>query len=186
MQNIRGEGGDKNSFPIVGELPAKNIDTGLGLERTAALLQGVENIYEIDTTMQILSKASQLSGVNYGKNEKSDISLRVIADHARTAAMLIGDGVTPGNEGRGYVLRRMMRRVIRNMRILGAENPVMKELIEATIKAMGPQYPELVSDKKRILEIAIGEETSFAQTLKTGTLLFENTIDDLTKTKSKT
>ena len=142
MQNIRGEGGDKNSFPIVGELPAKNIDTGLGLERTAALLQGVENIYEIDTTRIILDKASELTKVVYGKNEKNDVSLRVVADHARTAMMLIGDGVTPGNEGRGYVLRRMMRRTIRNMRLLGSQDLVMSELVKSSIKAMGPQYPD--------------------------------------------
>ena len=186
MQYNRGEGGSKDDFPLNGELPAKNIDTGMGLERMAAILQGVDNIYEIDTTKIILDKATAIVGVKYGAEISADIRLRVVADHTRTAAFLIGDGVIPGNEGRGYVLRRMMRRVIRNMRILGADNPVMKELIEATIKAMGPQYPELVSDKKRILEIAIGEETSFAQTLKTGTILFENTIDDLTKSKSKT
>ena len=186
MQYNRGEGGTKDDFPLNGELPAKNIDTGMGLERMAAILQGVDNIYEIDTTKIILDKATAIVGVKYGAEISADIRLRVVADHTRTAAFLIGDGVIPGNEGRGYVLRRMMRRVIRNMRILGADNPVMKELIEATIKAMGPQYPELVSDKKRILEIAIGEETSFAQTLKTGTMLFENTIDDLTKSKLKT
>ena len=186
MQYNRGEGGSKDDFPLNGELPAKNIDTGMGLERMAAILQGVDNIYEIDTTKIILDKATAIVGVKYGAEISADIRLRVVADHTRTAAFLIGDGVIPGNEGRGYVLRRMMRRVIRNMRILGADNPVMKELIEATIKAMGPQYPELVSDKKRILEIAIGEETSFAQTLKTGTMLFENTIDVLGKSKSKT
>ena len=185
MQYNRGEGGTKDDFPLNGELPAKNIDTGMGLERMAAILQGVDNIYEIDTTKIILDKATEIVNVKYGADNSADIRLRVVADHTRTAAFLIGDGVIPGNEGRGYVLRRMMRRVIRNMRILGAENPVMKDLIEATIKAMGPQYPELVSDKKRILEIAIGEETSFAQTLKTGTLLFENSIEELTKSKSK-
>ncbi|MFM8961809.1 MAG: alanine--tRNA ligase-related protein, partial [Actinomycetota bacterium] len=115
MQNVRGEGPGKEGYPILGELPAKNIDTGLGLERTAALLQGVENIYEIDTTAHILDKASEISGVKYGAGEKDDVALRVVADHARTATMLIGDGVIPGNEGRGYVLRRMMRRTIRNM-----------------------------------------------------------------------
>jgi len=128
MQNIRADGGTKDDYPIIGELPAKNIDTGLGLERTAALLQGVENIYEIDTTMQILRKASELAGVTYGKDSKSDVSLRVVADHARTSMMLIGDGVLPGNEGRGYVLRRMMRRTIRNMRILGAPDHNSKEI----------------------------------------------------------
>ena len=173
MQNERGAGGGKDGFPILGELPAKSIDTGLGLERTAALLQGVENIYEIDTTMQILQRAMELSGVKYGANERSDISLRVIADHARTSAMLIGDGVTPGNEGRGYVLRRMMRRTIRNMRLLGTNDPIMSELTIAAIGAMGTQYPELVSDKKRILEVSVSEEESFLQTLKSGTQIFD-------------
>ena len=173
MQNERGAGGGKDSYPILGELPAKSIDTGLGLERTAALLQGVENIYEIDTTMQILTKASSLAGVTYGKSQNSDVSLRVVADHARTSAMLIGDGVTPGNEGRGYVLRRMMRRTIRNMRLLGVNDSIMSELTQAAIGAMGPQYPELISDQKRILAVSIAEEESFLQTLKSGTQIFD-------------
>ena len=184
MQNTRGEGGTKDEFPIVGELPAKSIDTGLGLERTAALLQGVENIYEIDTTMQILQKASELSGVKYSKDQKSDVSLRVVADHARTAMMLIGDGVLPGNEARGYVLRRMMRRTIRNMRILGAPDHNTGELITAAIGAMGPQYPELLADSKRILAVATGEEDSFLQTLKSGTQIFDVAVGDVQKEKS--
>ncbi len=173
MQNERGAGNGKDSYPILGELPAKSIDTGLGLERTAALLQGVENIYEIDTTIMILNRASELTGVKYGSSEKSDVALRVIADHARTSAMLIGDGVTPGNEGRGYVLRRMMRRTIRNMRLLGSMDPIMSELTVAAIAAMGPQYPELVSDKNRILSVSVSEEESFLQTLKSGTQIFD-------------
>ena len=184
MQNERGAGGGKDGYPILGELPAKSIDTGLGLERTAALLQGVENIYEIDTTIQILNRASELTGVKYGASEKSDVSLRVIADHARTSAMLIGDGVTPGNEGRGYVLRRMMRRTIRNMRLLGSMDPIMSELTIAAIGAMGPQYPELVSDKKRILEVSASEEESFLQTLKSGTQIFDVSSAALKKSKS--
>ena len=185
MQNIRGEGGDKNSFPIIGELPAKNIDTGLGLERTAALLQGVENIYEIDTTKIILDKASDLTKTRYGKEEKTDISLRVIADHTRTAMMLIGDGVTPGNEGRGYVLRRMMRRTIRNMRLLGSQDLVISELIKSSIKAMGPQYPELIKDSKRILSVAESEEDTFIQTLKSGTSIFDIAAEQSKGAKSK-
>ena len=173
MQNERGAGTGKDDYPILGELPAKSIDTGLGLERTAALLQGVENIYEIDTTMQILNMASSLTGINYGKSEKSDVSLRVIADHARTSAMLIGDGVTPGNEGRGYVLRRMMRRTIRNMRLLGSHDPIIADLTKAAIGAMGPQYPELVASQERILAVSIAEEESFLQTLKSGTQIFD-------------
>jgi len=183
MQNERGAGSGKDDFPILGELPAKSIDTGLGLERMAALLQGVENIYEIDTTMQILNKASQLTGVKYGSNEKSDISLRIIADHARTSAMLIGDGVTPGNEGRGYVLRRMMRRTIRNMRLLGSMDPIMSELTVAAIGAMGPQYPELVTDTQRILSVSVSEEESFLQTLKSGTQIFDVASSALKKSK---
>ena len=184
MQNERGAGGGKDGYPILGELPAKSIDTGLGLERMAALLQGVENIYEIDTTMQILNKATSLSGVKYGSNEKSDVALRVIADHARTSAMLIGDGVTPGNEGRGYVLRRMMRRTIRNMRLLGTDDPVMSELTVAAIGAMGPQYPELIADQKRILSVSVAEEESFLQTLKSGTQIFDLAATALKKTSS--
>ena len=185
MQNERGAGGGKDGYPILGELPAKSIDTGLGLERTAALLQGVENIYEIDTTMRILSRASELSGVTYGKSQKSDVALRVVADHARTSAMLIGDGVTPGNEGRGYVLRRMMRRTIRNMRLLGVNDPIMSELTIAAIGAMGPQYPELVADKKRILSVSTSEEESFLQTLKSGTQIFDVASAQLKKSSKK-
>lgn len=182
MTYIRGEGPGKEGYPILGELPAKNIDTGLGLERTAALLQGVENIYEIDTTRHILDRASALSDVKYGSEERIDVSLRVIADHARTAAMLIGDGVTPGNEGRGYVLRRMMRRTIRNMRLLGSQEPTMEELISASIEAMGPQYPELVSDRERIIKVALAEEGTFLETLKAGTVHFDQA---LARTKTK-
>ena len=184
MQNERGAGGGKDSYPILGELPAKSIDTGLGLERTAALLQGVENIYEIDTTIMILNRASELTGVKYGSSEISDIALRVIADHARTSAMLIGDGVTPGNEGRGYVLRRMMRRTIRNMRLLGSMDPIMSELTVSAIAAMGPQYPELVADKKRILSVSVSEEESFLQTLKSGTQIFDLASVALKKSKA--
>lgn len=184
MQNVRGEGGGKDSYPILGELPAKNIDTGLGLERMAALLQGVENIYEIDTTMQILNKATELSGAKYGSDLKSDVALRVVADHARTAMMLIGDGVLPGNEGRGYVLRRMMRRTIRNMRILGAPDHNLGELIKASIGAMGPQYPELIEGQNRILAVSLAEEESFLSTLKSGTAIFDLAVDEVKKTKA--
>jgi len=184
MQNIRGEGGGKDSYPILGELPAKNIDTGLGLERMAALLQGVENIYEIDTTMQILNRASEISGAKYGADQKSDVALRVVADHARTAMMLIGDGVLPGNEGRGYVLRRMMRRTIRNMRILGAPDHNLGELITTSIGAMGPQYPELIEGQKRILAVSEAEEESFLSTLKSGTSIFDLAVDEVKSTST--
>jgi alanyl-tRNA synthetase len=176
MQFERGAGTGKDDFPILGELPAKNIDTGLGLERLATILQGVDNLYEIDTSRMILDKAAELTGATYGKDHKTDVALRVVTDHIRTAAMLIGDGIVPGNEGRGYVLRRMMRRAIRNMRLLGAHQPTVHELIASAVDAMGPQYPELVTDYKRIDAVAVGEEDSFLQTLKTGTNIFDTAV----------
>jgi alanyl-tRNA synthetase len=185
MQYLRGEGGGKESFPILGELPSKNIDTGMGLERMAAILQGVDNIYEIDTTKIILDRAAGLVNKKYGADNTDDIRLRVIADHTRTANFLIGDGVVPSNEGRGYVLRRMMRRVIRNMRLLGTEDYVMNELVSASIQAMSPQYPELASEKSRILETVENEEESFIKTLKAGTQIFDIAASEIKKSKSK-
>ncbi|KWX00673.1 alanyl-tRNA synthetase [Carbonactinospora thermoautotrophica] len=181
MQYERGEGGAKKDYPIIRELPKKNIDTGLGLERLAALLQGVDNIYEIDTTRKILDRASELTGAKYGADPRADVSLRVIADHVRTAVMLIGDGVMPGNEGRGYVLRRIMRRVVRNMRLLGAHDPTMHEMVAVTIEAMGPQYPELVTDAQRIDAVATAEEATFLQTLRTGTQIFDLAVAETKK-----
>jgi alanyl-tRNA synthetase len=182
MQNLRGPGGEhKEGYEILGELPAKNIDTGMGLERLACLLQGVDNIYEIDTTSIILRRAGDLAGVSYGTDHESDVRLRVVADHARACAFIIGDGVTPGNDGRGYVLRRILRRVVRNMRLLGSNGPVVDQLIEATIDAMGPQYPELVADAERIRKVAVTEENAFLQTLRTGTTIFDTAASDLKK-----
>ncbi|MCF6523890.1 alanine--tRNA ligase [Streptomyces sp. JJ36] len=178
MQYERGEGSGKTDFPILGELPTKNIDTGLGLERLAMILQGVHNLYEIDTSRMIIDTAGELTGVRYGDAEASDVSLRVVADHIRTAVMLIGDGVTPGNEGRGYVLRRIMRRAIRNMRILGASGPTVAELTDTVIKAMGPQYPELVEDRKRIETVALAEEAAFLKTLRAGTNILDTAVEE--------
>ena len=184
MQYARGDGPAKEDYPILGELPAKNIDTGMGLERMAALLQGVDNIYEIDTTRGILDRASELTGARYGANERHDIMLRVVADHTRTCAFLIGDGVIPGNEGRGYVLRRLMRRVIRNMRMLGADEPTMGELIDTTISVMAPQYPELNDEARRIKTVSVNEEAAFLQTLRNGMALFETAATKVQATGS--
>ena len=184
MQFLRGEGSGKAEFPILGDLPNKNIDTGMGVERMAAILQGVDNIYEIDTTKTILNKATDLVSKKYGVSNLDDIRLRVIADHTRTATFLIGDGVVPSNEARGYVLRRMMRRVIRNMRLLGTDDLVMSELVASSIEAMSPQYPELATDKNRIIETARSEEESFIKTLKAGTQIFDVAVDELKKTKA--
>ena len=173
MQDELSDVRSKTDFDIRQPLPAKNIDTGMGLERMAALLQGVDNIYEIDTTRGILDRAAELSGARYGQNDRDDVALRIVADHARTCAFLIGDGVIPGNEGRGYVLRRIMRRTIRMMRLLGAQEPTMSELVDATVLAMAPQYPELNDEVNRIRKVSVGEEAAFLQTLKTGTTIFD-------------
>ena len=182
MQSELSEVRTKVDFDIRGDLPAKNIDTGMGLERMAAILQGVDNIYEIDTTRRILDRATELTGVTYGKDERRDVALRVIADHSRTAVMLIGDGVTPSNEGRGYVLRRIMRRVVRNMRILGAPDSTMSALVDATIDAMAPQYPELTGEASRIHTIAEAEEAAFLRTLRAGTTILDTAVAETVKT----
>ncbi|MEU7039125.1 alanine--tRNA ligase [Streptomyces sp. NPDC046237] len=178
MQYERGEGSGKEDFPILGELPSKNIDTGLGLERLAMILQGVQNMYETDTLQVVIDKATELTGVAYGKAHDSDVSLRVVADHMRTSVMLIGDGVTPGNEGRGYVLRRIMRRAIRNMRLLGATGVVVQDLVDVVIDTMGEQYPELISDRKRIETVALAEEARFLKTLNAGSNVLDGAVTE--------
>ena len=179
MQDQLSEVRSKEDFDILRPLPAKNIDTGMGLERMAALLQGVDNIYEIDTTRGILDRACELTGTRYGASERSDVGLRVVADHARTCVFLIGDGVIPGNEGRGYVLRRLMRRVVRTMRLLGAQEPVIAELVDRTILTMAPQYPELNDEANRVRQIAVAEEAAFLQTVRTGTGIFDQAVRQL-------
>ncbi|AAZ56103.1 alanyl-tRNA synthetase [Thermobifida fusca YX] len=177
MQFERGEGSGKEDYPILGELPSKNIDTGMGLERMAAILQGVDNIYETDTLGRILRRAAELTGTTYGENERADVSLRVIADHVRTATMLVADGVRPGNEKRGYVLRRILRRSIRNLRLLsGDESFHMHDLTAVAIDAMGDQYPELRADADKIHSIIDAEEKNFADTLRAGTTLFNRAV----------
>lgn len=178
MQYERGEGTSKEDFEILGDLPSQNIDTGLGLERLAMILQGVQNMYETDTLRVVMDKATELTGVRYGAEQGSDVSLRVVADHMRTSVMLIGDGVTPGNEGRGYVLRRIMRRAIRNMRLMGATGPVALELVDTVIKSMGEQYPELGSDRKRIETVALAEEAAFLKALKGGTNILDTAVTE--------
>ncbi|MDG4861500.1 alanine--tRNA ligase [Streptomyces sp. T-3] len=185
MQYERGAGDGKEDFPILGDLPSKNIDTGLGLERLAMILQGVQNMYETDTLQVVMDKATELTGVRYGDKHDSDVSMRVVADHIRTSVMLIGDGVTPGNEGRGYVLRRIMRRAIRNMRLMGATGPVVADLIDVVIKTMGLQYPELLTERKRIETVALAEEAAFLKALKGGTNILDTAITETKATGGK-
>ncbi len=177
MQEILSAVRGKDDFDVAGPLPAKNIDTGMGIERVATVLQSVDNVYETDVLRMILDRASELTGRRYGTGDsKADISLRIVADHSRSAVMLIGDGVTPGNEGRSYVLRRIMRRVIRNMRTLGAHEPTMRQLVDVTIEAMEPQYPELYHEATRIRAVAEAEEAAFLRTLRQGTQIFDAAV----------
>jgi alanyl-tRNA synthetase len=185
MQFERGAGTGKDSFEILGELPSKNIDTGMGLERVAFLLQEVDNLYEIDEVRPVLDLAAKLSSKNYGDDENDDIRLRVVADHVRSALMLIGDGVTPANDGRGYVLRRLLRRVVRAMRLLGVETPVFKKLFTASKDAMKESYPELETDFERILRTAVNEEEAFLRTLNSGLLVLDEEIAKAKGSKAK-
>ena len=169
----------KEDFDIVGSLPRKNIDTGMGLERVAYLLQGVDNMYEIDVMYPVIERAEELVGRRYGADHDDDVRFRVVADHVRSSMMLIGDGVTPGNEGRGYVLRRLLRRAIRSMRLLGTEDRVLPELLPVSRDKMGETYADLHRDWERISQIAYAEEDAFRQTLRAGTTIFDQAAADV-------
>ncbi|MDT5203929.1 MAG: alanyl-tRNA synthetase [Mycobacterium sp.] len=174
MQNERGAGTGKDDFEILGPLPRKNIDTGMGVERVAFLLQGVSNVYETDLLRPVIDAVTRRAPRGYDVgNHEDDVRYRIIADHSRTAAILIGDGVSPGNDGRGYVLRRLLRRVIRSAKLLDIDDPIVGELMVTVRDAMGPSYPELVADFDRINRIAVAEETAFNRTLQSGSRLFE-------------
>ncbi|MGH3558652.1 MAG: alanine--tRNA ligase, partial [Mycobacterium sp.] len=174
MQSERGEGTTKTDFEILGPLPRKNIDTGMGVERVAFVLQGVHNVYETDLLRPMIEKVATVAARPYDfGNHEDDVRYRIIADHSRTAAILIGDGVSPGNDGRGYVLRRLLRRVIRSAKLLGIDTPIVGDLMATVRDAMGPSYPELVADFERINRIAVAEETAFNRTLTSGSRLFE-------------
>ncbi len=166
----------KDDFDVLRELPRKNIDTGMGLERVAYLLQGVDNLYEIDEVFPVIDVAADLAGKKYGSDHTDDVRLRVVADHVRSALMLIGDGVTPGNEARGYVLRRLLRRVVRSMRLLGVDRPSFAELFPVSRDAMKGSYPEVETDFARISDIAYAEEEAFARTLTSGTMIFDTAV----------
>jgi alanyl-tRNA synthetase len=186
----------KDDFDIEGLLPQKNVDTGMGLERMASILQGVDNLYEIDTTWKILDRAAELTEQSYGRDPRADVALRVVADHVRSAVMLIEDGVLPGNEGRGYVLRRIVRRSIRNLRLLAGSQRggggaargerFMPELTSVTIEAMAPLYPELSRDAANIRTVLDAEEAAFASTLRTGTAIFDASVEENRRKNSAT
>ena len=180
IANVR----SKTEFDIVGELPNKNIDTGMGLERVAFIKQGVENMYEIDQVRPVLDRASELSGRRYGADQADDVRFRVIADHVRSSLMLLSDGVTPANDGRGYVLRRLMRRSIRAMRLLGVEEATFPELFAASRDAMKSAYPEVEADWQRISQYAFAEEETFLRTLVAGSTILDVAVADTKKAGS--
>lgn len=167
----------KYDFEITGELPNKNIDTGMGLERVAFIKQGVDNMYEIDQVRPVLDRAAAVSGRRYGAVHEDDVRMRVIADHVRSALMLIADGVSPSNEGRGYILRRLLRRTVRAMRLLGVEGATFPELFPASRDAMRDAYPEVGTDYDRIARIAYAEEETFLRTLAQGTTILDVAVE---------
>ncbi|MFI7588879.1 alanine--tRNA ligase [Spongisporangium articulatum] len=168
----------KTDFDIAGELPSKNIDTGMGLERMATVLQGVDNLYEIDEVFPVLERVEQLTGRRYGDNRDDDVRMRVIADHVRSGLMLIGDGVTPSNEARGYVLRRLLRRVVRAVRLLGTQEPTLLDLVTVSKDRMKTSYPELEENFARISQIVQAEEETFGRTLAAGTTILDVAVRD--------
>lgn len=181
MQDLITNVRSKTEFDIVGELPKKNIDTGLGVERVAFIKQGVENMYEIDQVRPVLDVASSLSGRRYGVEHVDDVRMRIIADHVRSSLMLMTDGVSPSNEGRGYILRRLLRRTVRSMRLLGVDGSSFPELFNASRVAMRDAYPEIEEQWDRTSRLANAEEETFRSTLASGTTILDLAVEDTQK-----
>ncbi len=192
----------KVDFDVASDLPARNIDTGMGMERMAALLQGVDNIYEIDTMWKVLERAAELTEQRYGVDHRTDVALRVVTDHVRTAVMLVADGVIPSNEGRGYVLRRILRRSVQKLRLLsgaqrggsggsqgsrgGTDERFLHELSSVAIDALGEQYGELRRDAPNIHTVIDAEESAFLATLRTGSAIFDAAVEETRRRGSQT
>nr|MDJ0961679.1 alanine--tRNA ligase [Acidimicrobiia bacterium] len=174
MQHIQDE-----PYHVIGDLPSKNIDTGAGLERIATVLQGVDTLFEIDTLRTVLAAGEAITGTAYGAHERTDVSLRILADHARAVTFLIGDQVVPSNEGRGYVLRRLLRRAVRHAFLLGSEDLAMPRLIDSTVEVMGEAYPVLRAKRDAIVEMAEREEMRFRRTLQSGHQLLDQELDTM-------
>lgn len=171
-QYMRGEG-EGQDYPLLHELDEKSIDTGAGLERLAFVLQDKPNMYEIDEVRGVITDMETISGKRYGANTEDDVAMRVIADHVRSAMMLINDGVRPGNDGRGYVLRRLIRRSIRSARLLGVHDRVLPELMPTSRDAMATSYPDLLVNWDAITDVAYAEEEAFRRTLESGIQIFD-------------
>jgi len=171
MQNIRDE-----DYNIIGELPEKNIDTGMGLERVAMLLQDADSMYETDLLAPVIHEVQEVSGARYGKEHRVDRSLRIVTEHGRSASFLIADGVLPSNEGRGYILRRLLRRSVRHLRLLEVEGPALARVCLRVVDNLGDVWPELVAQRSLIEQVAASEEESFSRTLRQGSNLLEGAI----------
>jgi alanyl-tRNA synthetase len=171
MQNIRDE-----DYNIIGDLPKKNIDTGMGLERVATLLQGTDSMYETDLFLPILQEVQEITGAAYGRTDELDRSLRIVTEHARTASFLIADGVLPSNEGRGYILRRLLRRSVRHLRVLGVEDQTLPRVSARVVDTLGEPWPELVAQRSLIEQVVASEEDSFSRTLRQGSALLDTAI----------
>lgn len=156
-----------------------NIDTGMGLERLACIMQGVHNLFEVDTVQNIMKHVSRIAGVHYGDGEKTDVSLRVITDHIRSTVFMIGDGVMPSNEGRGYVLRRLLRRAARHGRLLGIHEPFLSEVADTVILENRDAYPELSEKSVLIKKLILVEETSFGKTIDQGLAMLDTAVENL-------
>ena len=171
---------------VIGELPKKNIDTGSGLERVAVVLQERDNVFDTDLLRPLVEVAESLSGRRYQADDRDDVSLRIIAEHGRATTFLMGDGVLPSNEGRGYVLRRMLRRLVTHARKLGVDKPVMGALVARTVELMGEAYPELVENRAFIEQVAASEEQRFGATYRQGMALFETEVGRAKAARSAT
>ena len=162
-------------------LARPNIDTGMGLERLACVMQGVGNLFEVDTVQSVLHHVERIAGKTYGTNPKEDISIRVITDHIRSCTFMVSDGILPSNEGRGYVLRRLLRRAARHGRMLGISRPFLVELVETVIQSSESAYPELREHDAYIKKVIGTEEANFARTIDAGMNILNNMIDGLEK-----
>ena len=156
-----------------------NIDTGMGLERLACIMQGVDNIFEVDTVQNIMKEISKIAGVKYHEDEKKDVSLRVITDHVRSSTFMIGDGVIPSNNGRGYVLRRLIRRACRHGRLLGVNEPFIYKVCKTVIEENKTAYPELADKEELITKVILAEEESFGKTIDAGLALLDEYITNM-------
>jgi len=174
MQNVQDE-----PYHVVGDLPAKNIDTGAGLERVAMALQGVDTVFETDELRSVIAAAERATGARFQIDERTDVSLRILGDHSRAVTFLIADKVVPSNQGRGYVLRRVLRRAVRHAVLLGSEANIMPTMVAATISAMGEAYTELIDRKDAILEMAEREESRFRKTLESGQKMLDEALEEL-------